>query len=300
MNEARARVLMQFDTLEPISPEKCRQQYRKLALKYHPDKNKSPRAQEEFQEIVEAYEYLSSNPCEPLMDYSSTCISFLRSVWRENPEINEIVASILSKIAQLPVLCLNVPLLKKCVEQIPIHTLKRIANIFERYTDVFGLTREFIQSIQSIIEEVESRERVICIYPCIDDVLDGKVFAWKRNDINYIVPLWHDEMTFDVDDEEVQEIRVRCLPIVPENVNIEGSTIHVVLKFKKDELGKLLNQNEIEFYLGEKRFAMERRLLRLDTFQTHELKQCGLPLVNKHDPLKIDRRGDILVSICFI
>jgi len=35
--------------------------FRNLATKYHPDKNKSPDAEEKFREIAEAYEVLSND-----------------------------------------------------------------------------------------------------------------------------------------------------------------------------------------------------------------------------------------------
>jgi len=41
------------------SQDEIKSQYRKLALKFHPDRNKSPEAAEHFKEISEAYAVLA-------------------------------------------------------------------------------------------------------------------------------------------------------------------------------------------------------------------------------------------------
>ena len=73
--------------LSPGATEKqIKSAYRKLALKYHPDRNKSPGAEQKFQEITTAYDYLLDHPEHAIDDASSNEEHMAGEVYRRERE----------------------------------------------------------------------------------------------------------------------------------------------------------------------------------------------------------------------
>jgi len=73
--------------LEPgASGKQVKTAYRRLALKYHPDRNNSPGSRERFQEINDAYNHLLDHPAVDIPEASSYEEQMAREVYRREKE----------------------------------------------------------------------------------------------------------------------------------------------------------------------------------------------------------------------
>ena len=79
MNNETARLTLDIDKHTVITTELLKKQYRTKALIYHPDKNKSHDANDQFRRIHEAYKLLSENNIADVTPLEGLSISLLIS-----------------------------------------------------------------------------------------------------------------------------------------------------------------------------------------------------------------------------
>jgi len=303
MNYEKACEQLGLSDREDISFEQIKRQYRLKALAYHPDKNKSPDASEQFQAIQEAYEFLRDNEededaldeyenrserfdDEPLTGYRWVLYSFLKMVTKQDSQ-SSLFYIILKKISSM---CEEKAL--DTLETIDKSLLIKITKLLRTYKEVFHFSNEFFDKIENMTNEKIKHDECIILHPQIDDLLEHNLYKLKIDDFTYVVPLWHHELVYD---HSGNDIYVKCSPILPENIHIdEKNNLHVSLCF---DLLELYRDDPIFFHVGKKKFSFLSSELRIKPNQILILGEQGIARINTQDVYDISKRGDIILSI---
>lgn len=299
---SKKRALCVLDISEKDPPIGIiKKQYRMLALKFHPDKNKDTNACEKFQEINEAYQFFDKkNPIYKMDDsnesyedvqktsnYHSTLFFFLNNIFTYNTD-NRALFEIIRKLVTI------------CEEK-SLHLLVninkslviKVYEMMQKYRDVLHFSDVFIEKVAEIVNnnDVETDEHII-LHPFLDDLFNNSVYKLVLNNDHYFVPLWHHELVYDYSD---RELIVSCIPILPENVTIdEKNNIHVILRFS---IMYLWGETDIVFYLGNQKFSFPKKQLYLQEKQTYILENQGISSINAIDIYDINKKSDIYVKV---
>ena len=241
-----------LDLPTKFTTEELKQAYRKKALKFHPDKNPEADATEQFQRISEAYNYLSTvsadldenNIDEECSGYDNILKSFIKYFYKDVD--TELVFNIVNKLASK--VYLNViEIFSGCDKD----TVIQVYELIVKYKDIFQIDPDIISQVERIAKEKSSKDNLLIITPTLEDLFKANIFALKKNEQQYYVPLWHDEVYFE-DKTQKNDLIIKCIPDIPEHISVdENNNLHINV-IHRTNLRDLLEKTSINYICYDK------------------------------------------------
>ena len=311
MNYKKAFEILEIDISEvnynDISLEYLKKQYRKLALKNHPDKNNNTyESNEKFKKINEAYHYLkreikhlTPEDCFKNDDddqnsslYFDILKGFMKTVFEG--KYNEILTKIVNDIIKA-----GKRTSVKLFDDLDKDTALNVYTFLSNNRSVLHLSQETMDNIRDVVVKKYDNVEVYKLNPSINDLINNNLYKLYIHDELFLVPLWHNESYFD---GSGCEIIVICEPELPYGITIDDDNNICIKKeiHSYNDLPKnILHDENININIGDMIFTIPPSDLYMKREQYYRIKNQGLSKIKK-DIYDVSEKTDIIVKIILV
>jgi hypothetical protein len=296
-----------YDKYDDLTLEFIHKRYKKIALKYHPDKNGNTiESTEHFQKINEAYNYLKtefdnsntyydgSSDFTPNSIYLNVLTSFMSSVMEG--KYNELVASVVHTI-----LITGKHITLSIFENLEKDTALNIYVFLSRYKSILNIGEDLLENVKHLVIQKYQHVNIYKLNPTIDDIMNNNLYKLYIAEQLFLVPLWQKECYYETAD---CEIIVVCEPELPSHIKIDDENnlmVEIDIYTYFDLPNMIINNVPIQFSLGNKVFEISLEKLNIKKEQYYRIKNKGLSNfhTNIYELTEADR-GDIIIKINLI
>jgi curved DNA-binding protein CbpA len=318
MNLKDALEILEIDSkYNDLTVEFINKRYRKLALKYHPDKNgNTEESTERFKKINQAYSYLKSeglyfvdNADDDDADaddaddadadddesvdshyiYLNVLKNFIKSVMDGEyiDIIAKIVNDILNKGKQISL---------KIFEHLDKDTALTVYIFLSRYKSILHFNDELLEIVKKMVIQKYDNVEIYKLNPSVNDLMCNNFYKLYVQEQLYLVPLWHRESYYDGSGCEIIAI---CEPDLPDNVKIDDDNnlvVDVEIYADNNFINMIENDASLSVDIGDKIFYIPLSNLYMKKEQYYRIKsEC---LVNvKKDLYDLSDKSDIIFRI---
>ena len=319
MNYTEAFKILEIDltntNLNDITLEYVKKQYRKLALKNHPDKNDNTQeSNEKFIQINDAYHYLKAElthlhdegkgnivhdvdvDVDDISDDTTSSIyydilhQFVKTIFEGT--YNEIISKVISNI-----ITTGKKISETIFDELDRDTALNIYTFLSNNRQTLHINEMVLEKIRDIVVNKYKNVEVYKLNPSINDLLNNNLYKLYISGELFLVPLWHNETFFDFSG---CEIIVISEPELPNGVRIDEDNNLLIDTFisLQNDLPNLLFSNDglLKLHICEKEFSIPLSKLYMKKEQQYIIKNAGLTKIKK-DVYDISEKSDIIVTI---
>ena len=306
MDYKRACLTLDIDfNIKRLDLALIRKQYKLLALKYHPDKNKH--CKNKFIEIKESYDFLESyiNIDASVREEEEKEEDKDHSKDNDHSEYTQLLYYFLTAYAS-PVLIQIISNIILNTESITFNTIESlekedlwdIYHFLKKYNQMLNLDESLFEQIREWINEKYTNDTFYYLNPALNDLLECNCYKLWDNDKYYIVTLWHNEVHFDVENTN-NKIIVFCDPEISDtNITINEHT-NIVAEYHVAFDKHILENSSMSFMLENKWFNIPLEKISMKPLQYIRIPNQGIPKIDKNDIYNVIKKNDIIIKLIF-